>query len=109
MMASDSQQQPHLLARSCKASNIRLFGSVARREGGIGEITRVRLDKSVMVGEPAIEWRAVADFRKFHIHGYDRVTMDEVWNTISTDLLPLRLAVLRIIARLEEGTDESQR
>ncbi len=109
MMASDSQQQPHLLARSCKASNIRLFGSVARREEGIGEIARVRLDESVMVWEPAIEWRSVADFRNFLIHEYDKVTMDDVWNTISTDLPPLRLAFLRIIARLEEGTDESQR
>lgn len=74
----------------------------------IGEIARGRLDEAVMNLEPAIPWRAVADFRNFLIHEYDKVTVEEIWSTIVTDLPPLRAAVHRMIARLENEPDESR-
>ncbi|MBL8147380.1 MAG: DUF86 domain-containing protein [Anaerolineae bacterium] len=61
-----------------------------------------------MILEPEISWRAVADFRNFLIHEYNRVTIEEIWSTIMTDLPPLQAAVHRMIARLENGPDESR-
>lgn len=75
----------------------------------IGEIARGRLDEATKTSEPTIQWRAVADFRNFLIHEYDKVTLEEIWDAVAINLPPLRTAVLHMMARLEDEPDESGR
>ncbi|CCQ75221.1 DUF86 domain-containing protein [Magnetospira sp. QH-2] len=51
---------------------------------------------------PDIPWRQVADIGNVLRHAYERLDAKRVWKTVRTDLPPLKNAVQRMLAELDE-------
>ena len=49
---------------------------------------------------PHIDWRGVADIGNVLRHAYDQVIDQEVWEAVTKDLAPLRLAVAAILEEI---------
>lgn len=62
----------------------------------IGEAVK-RLSPDVQKKYPDIPWSQMAKMRDLLIHAYERVDLDEVWNTVQNDIPPLISALERII------------
>jgi uncharacterized protein with HEPN domain len=54
----------------------------------IGEAVK-RLSEEFRGQHPQIPWTRIADMRDKLIHQYDAVDLDEVWKTITKDIVPL--------------------
>ena len=61
----------------------------------IGEASH-KIPVDIQVRNPEIPWRKIKDFRTLLIHEYFGVDLSIVWNTIHTDLLPLKPAFEKI-------------
>jgi uncharacterized protein with HEPN domain len=48
---------------------------------------------------PTIPWRQVVGMRHRLVHGYDRVDLDVLWDTIEDDLPPLIAELEKILAK----------
>lgn len=48
-----------------------------------------------------VEWQVLKAARNFYVHVYDRIDWTKVWETIHSDLLPLKLKIERIIYSIE--------
>ena len=59
----------------------------------IGEATK-NLSADLRAANPEIPWRQIAGMRDVLIHDYLKVNLARVWNTVDTDLPPLRATVL---------------
>jgi len=59
----------------------------------IGEATK-NLSAELRAANPEIPWRQIAGTRDVLIHDYLKVNLARVWNTVDTDLPPLRATVL---------------
>ena len=62
----------------------------------IGEATK-NLSTDLRAANPEIPWRQIAGMRDVLIHDYLKVNLARVWNTVHTDLPPLRATVLRLL------------
>lgn len=62
----------------------------------IGEAVK-RLSSEIQKTYPDIPWSKMAKMRDLLIHAYDRVDLDEVWNTVKNDIPSLISALERII------------
>lgn len=51
----------------------------------IGEAVK-RLSEEFREAHPEIPWRRVAGMRDHLVHAYDAVDVDEIWNTLQSDL-----------------------
>ena len=51
----------------------------------IGEAVK-RLSDDVIKAHPGIPWASMAKMRDILIHAYDRVDLDEVWDTVQNDI-----------------------
>ena len=69
-----------------------LQDAVIRRLEIIGEAVK-RLPPSLRRDHPHIPWKKIAGMRDILIHEYAGVSVQTVWRTIRTDLLPLQRAV----------------
>jgi uncharacterized protein with HEPN domain len=69
--------------------------AVARAVELIGEAAS-RVPRDVRDSHPTIPWSDIIGTRSRLIHGYDRVDLQIVWNTIQADLPPL-IDALRLI------------
>jgi len=58
---------------------------------------------------PHVDWRGVADIGNVLRHAYDQVIDQEVWETVTKDLVPLRLAVAAILKEIAEGPTDRTR
>lgn len=58
----------------------------------IGEAVK-RLSEDFRVGHPELPWKMIAGMRDKLIHNYDGVDLDEVWQTLNTDV-PQLITVL---------------
>lgn len=66
----------------------------------IGEATK-RLTPTLTQLRPEVAWRRVAGFRDVLIHQYRGVDLNAVWNVVARELIPLKIAVIALIAHLE--------
>lgn len=49
-----------------------------------------------------VEWQQMKAARNFYVHAYDSVNWSYVWETVQTNLLPLKTKMQNIIAGLEK-------
>lgn len=66
----------------------------------IGEAVK-RLSDDIRKAHPNIPWSSMARMRDILIHAYDKVDLDEVWDTVQNDIPPL-IAALEIIVPPED-------
>lgn len=67
----------------------------------IGEAVK-RLSRDVQKTYPDIPWSKMAKMRDLLIHAYNRVDLDQVWDTVQNDLPSLISALERIIPPEDE-------
>lgn len=67
----------------------------------IGEAVK-RLSSEIQKTYPDIPWSKMAKMRDLLIHAYDRVDLDEVWDTVKNDIPALISALERIIPPEDE-------
>ena len=64
----------------------------------IGEATK-NLSDDLRSANPEILWRQIAGMRDVLIHDYLRVNLGRVWQTVVSDLPPLRIVINTLIAK----------
>ena len=63
----------------------------------IGEATK-QIPESIRQECPEIPWSEIARMRDKLIHQYFGVDLAVVWNTVMTDVMPLRICVQRLLS-----------
>ncbi len=61
----------------------------------LGEAVK-RLSPEFRAAHDEVPWRKIAGMRDWVIHAYDNVDIDELWNTVATDVPKLRIQVRAI-------------
>jgi uncharacterized protein with HEPN domain len=64
----------------------------------IGEATK-NLSDDLRSANPEIPWRQIAGMRDVLIHDYLRVNLGRVWQTVVSDLPPLRIVINTLLAK----------
>jgi uncharacterized protein with HEPN domain len=82
-------------------SNLHLF-AVTRCLEVISEASR-RLPVSLKERHPGLQWKAMAAAGNIYRHEYEDVAAQEVWDTVTLHLLPLRAVIEIELAALEDG------
>lgn len=67
----------------------------------------VRLDDQAEALCPGQPWRDIRGIGNWLRHQYDRVDIETIWNTLTTDLPPLKAAVDRALSLTNEARTES--
>lgn len=67
-------------------------GAIIRNLEVIGEAVKGFSD-DIKARHPEIPWKQIAGMRDFLIHVYFGVSLERVWETVQTDLAPLRKAI----------------
>jgi len=62
----------------------------------IGELVKL-LSEAAKRNSPDIPWRSVAGLRDVTAHGYQTLRMDDIWETLTTDIPILREQIDKII------------
>jgi uncharacterized protein with HEPN domain len=62
----------------------------------IGEAAK-RVPKDVQAQHPEIAWPAIVGMRNRLIHGYDKIDLDILWQTVTEDLPPLITTLEKIV------------
>ena len=87
-------KETFFLDHKCQYAVIRCFEV-------IGEAVK-RLSHEVQKTYPDIPWSKMAKMRDLLIHAYNRVDLDEVWDTVQNDIPTLISALERIIPTEDE-------
>ncbi len=66
--------------------------AIIRNFGIIGEATK-GLSKALKERHSEIEWKQISGMRDFLIHVYFGVNLERVWQTVETDLEPLKSVI----------------
>ena len=66
----------------------------------------VRLGDQAEALCPGLPWRDVRGIGNWLRHQYDRVDIETIWNTLTTDLPPVKVAVREAVNRLNLGRPE---
>ncbi len=75
--------------------------AVVRNFEVICEVVK-RLSSELLSKASHIPWRQIAGFRDVLIHDYDELDLETIWNTRQNYILPLKEAVIELLANLEE-------
>lgn len=67
----------------------------------IGELT-TRLTDEFKTTHNEISWRAIKALRNMHVHEYERVNPDRVWNTLTEDIPALKESLTAILETMPE-------
>ncbi len=68
----------------------------------IGEAA-ARLTPTIVAQTPEIPWSRITGMRNILVHQYFGIDLDVVWDTVVSDLPPLRTSVEKLLADEEEG------
>ncbi|MBU6408617.1 MAG: DUF86 domain-containing protein [Alphaproteobacteria bacterium] len=74
------------------------YDAVAMNLIVIGEAVN-RIEPTVLEQEPTIPWRLIVGQRNRLAHGYEDIEPAWLWRTVSQDLIPLKEAIARLLAR----------
>lgn len=66
----------------------------------IGEAVKA-LSESTTTSAPEVPWREIARLRDMIIHRYHHIDLNEIWDIVRLDILPLRLQVERLLNDLD--------
>jgi uncharacterized protein with HEPN domain len=66
----------------------------------IGEVSK-RLSPETVNRFASINWSAMARMRDMLIHSYGKVDLDQIWDTVNQDILPL-ISALEPVVRVED-------
>ena len=64
----------------------------------LGEATK-NLSDDLRSANPEIPWRQIAGMRDVLIHDYLRVNLRRIWQTVVSDLPPLRIVINTLLAK----------
>ena len=62
----------------------------------IGELVK-GLSESVRESNAHIPWRAIAGLRDMAAHKYQTLRQEDIWETVNSDVPPLRLQILELL------------
>ncbi|MFN8473486.1 MAG: DUF86 domain-containing protein [Anaerolineae bacterium] len=85
------------------AEDTKTVYAVTRALEIIGEAAK-RIPETIRLSHPEIPWRLMAGTRDQVIHGYFRVDLARVFETVRQDLPPMRGAVERLLDELEPSS-----
>ncbi len=94
--ARDALEYVKGMGRQEFVEDSKTYNAVIRCLEVIGEAVK-RLSPETREGFPEIPWSLLARMRDFLIHAYDRVDLDQIWDTLQADLPDLILRLERII------------
>ena len=77
-------------------SDSKTYNAVIRCLEVIGEAVK-RVSAETRLAHPEIPWSKMAKMRDFLIHAYDRVDLDQIWDTVRDDLPGLVSQLERIL------------
>lgn len=63
-----------------------------------------RIDPAQKDLHPSIDWKAIAGMRNVLVHDYFDVDFTAVWDVVTRDLEPLKLAMRAILARIDAAS-----
>lgn len=69
----------------------------------IGELS-TRLTEELKENHKEIPWRIIRATRNYHVHDYENITNDVVWQTLTEDIPELKASLAKILD--EEPMDE---
>lgn len=78
-------------------ADVKTVYAVVRALEIVGEAAK-NVPKAVQSRHPTVPWREMSGIRDKLTHGYFRVNLQVVWNTIHEDLPGLRVQVDRVLA-----------
>ena len=64
----------------------------------IGELVKI-LSDTVKQNNPSIPWRSIAGLRDVTAHGYQTLRMDDIWETVTTDIPLLRTQINELLLK----------
>ena len=96
LMAKDARDFVKDIDRETFLSDRKCQYAVIRCLEVIGEAAK-RLSEEARSEYSAIPWSAMAKMRDVLIHVYDKVDLNEVWNTLQHDIPPLISALERVV------------
>lgn len=91
---ADMSKEAFLSDHKCQFAVIRCFEV-------IGEAAK-RLSKNIQTTNSDIPWSKMAKMRDLLIHAYQRVDLDEVWDTVRNDISTLITSIERLIPPEDE-------
>lgn len=93
------------IEKSAEVSRLLFFANeekqdaVIRNFEVIGEAIK-KLSVTTRNKRPEVDWKGFMGFRDILIHQYDKVIVEEVWETINNDLPILKHAILYLLENL---------
>jgi uncharacterized protein with HEPN domain len=76
--------------------DLKLTFAVTRAIGIVGEAAS-KVSNELRDQMPQIPWSAIVGMRNILIHAYFDVELDEVWDTVTTDLPPLIVEIEKMV------------
>lgn len=70
----------------------------------LGEASK-RLSEMSRSLEPDVPWREMARLRDVIIHQYDRVDINEIWDIVRLDVIPLHTAIKGLFETLDQTSE----
>jgi uncharacterized protein with HEPN domain len=102
LMARDARDFVKDMAKGAFLADRKTQYAVVRCLEVIGEAAK-RLSEDAHLRYPDIPWSAMAGMRDLLIHSYDKVDVNEVWDTVQRDI-PMLISALERVIPPEPGT-----
>lgn len=100
LMAKDAREFTRNHSRESFSADRECQYAIIRCLEVIGEVSK-RLSPETLHRFAAVEWTAMARMRDMLIHSYGKVDLDEIWDTVTTDI-PHLITILEPEIRTEE-------